>query len=411
MRVNFMQMRKTALRALAAAGFTGIGTAAHAQGLSDTLSFDPPAVYFGNYEARLEGFASGTYFGAKQESGPSYSPRYEDSGWAGIALASLRVQRLHDSGLITGMRANFLLARDSLSADTYGNDTIQKFYVYVQSGIGRVEIGQQDGAAATLGLKGPQVDDHVSLENPDSRLFRNPVTGEAFNMFTGENTAVKASSNASKISFISPRLFGVELGISYTPNLVKGPVPFLFSNPSNGPNTQASIWEGVITYTRQLGEIDAGISAAYARGALRNPTPGSADIYDWAVGLQFEAEIIDDVELSWGGGFRASNGYGFSRKTVYEGSPTQRVYFSAMAQMDSWKLGGEYSNTSLDATNGVPEFAVTGYQATLGYALNDNWQVSSGWQFYNYERDIGAFYNGNQRINMNAGFVTLGFTL
>ena len=409
-----MKKRKTALRALAAAaGLAGasMADAAEAQTLADTLSFDPPFVYFGNYEARLEGFASGTVFTAQQESGPAFTPGYDDSGATGIVLASLRLQRLYDSGLITGMRTNILVARDELSSDAYGNDTLQKMYFYVQSGIGRLEIGQQDGAAYTLGFSGPQVDSHVSLENPDSFLFRNPVTGGRFSAFTKEITSVKSSSNASKISVISPRLFGVEVGLSYTPNLVKGPIPYLFGNPSNAPNTQASIWEAAITYTRRLGETDAGIYLGYARGALRNPTPGSGDIYDWAIGLQFQAEIVDDVELSWGGGFRSSSGYGFSPSTVYHSAPTQRVYLSAMAQYESWKLGGEYSNTHLDAASGVPEFIIDGYQATLGYVLNDNWQISTGWQFYHYERNIGAFYNGDSRINMNAGFVTLGFTL
>jgi hypothetical protein len=407
-----MSKRRGPLRRLAVVSVAALCfcSAARAQSLSDTLSVDNPTVYFGNYEVRLEGFASGTLFAGSQDSGPSYPDGFDDSGATGVALASFRVQRIHDSGLITGMRANFLLAHDSLSGDNYGNNALQKIYFYVQSGIGRLEIGQQDGAAYTLGFSGPQVDPHVSLENPDSYLFRNPITRDAFNSFTREITSVQTSSNAAKISVISPRLFGVQIGASYTPDLLKGPVPYLFGNPKNGPNVQASIWEFAATYTRRLGDIDAGISAAYSRGALRNPTPGSGDIYDWAIGLQFQAEIFDDVDLSWGGGYRASSGYGFAPSTVYHNAESERVFLSAMAEMESWRLGAEYSNTYLDAAIGVPTFAVDGFQATLGYVLNDNWQLSGGWQFYNYERDIGVFYNGNSSIDMNAGFVTLGFT-
>ena len=58
----------------------------------------------------------------------------------GLAVGSIRLQRLYDSGLITGMRVNLLLARDELSGDNYGSDFLQKMYFYVQTGLGRLEI-------------------------------------------------------------------------------------------------------------------------------------------------------------------------------------------------------------------------------------------------------------------------------
>ncbi|NIO39810.1 MAG: hypothetical protein GTO41_06235, partial [Burkholderiales bacterium] len=65
----------------------------------------------------------------------------------------------------------------------------------------------------------------------------------------------------------------------------------------------------------------------------------------------------------------------------------------------------------VDAPTDIPRFIITAYQATLGYELSRNVQISAGWQFYNYERNVGTFYNGNRWINMDGGFVTLGVTL
>ena len=87
------------------------------------------------------------------------------------------------------------------------------------------------------------------------------------------------------------------------------------------------------------------------------------------------------------------------------------MFLSALAVLDSWRLGVEYSNTFMDAASGVPRFLVTAYQTALGYELSRNVQITAGWQFYNYERNIGEFYNGNSWINMDAGFVTLGVSL
>ena len=395
---------------IASLALTGTNAPSHAQGLENALTFNAPVWYFGNYDLRLEGFASGSVFTASHDSGPLTAGGFSETGATGLAVGSIRLQRLYDNGLIAGMRVNLLLARDELSGDNYGNDFLQKMYFYVQTGLGTLEIGQQDGAAYTIGFSGPQVDSHISLENPDSSFFRNPITGKAFNDFTSELTSVQISSNASKISYVSPRLFGVQIGASYTPNLVKGPVPYLLVNPSNAPNIQASIWEFAASYTRRMGEITMGVSAAFARGALRNPTFASGDIYDLALGVQFQTDI-NDVELSWGGGYRSSSGYGFSTGTVFHSAETERVFLSALAVLDSWRLGVEYSNTFMDAASGVPRFLVTAYQTALGYELSRNVQITAGWQFYNYERNIGEFYNGNSWINMDAGFVTLGVSL
>jgi len=395
---------------VASLALMGVIAQSRAQGLEDALTFNAPGWYFGNYDLRLEGFASGTVFAASQEPGPLSADRFSETSATGLAVGSIRLQRLYDSGLVAGMRVNLLLGREELSSDNYGSDLLQKMYFYVQTGLGRLEIGQQDGAAYTIGFSGPQVDSHISLESPDSSLFRNPINGAAFNSFTREITSVQISSNASKISYISPRLFGIQLGASYTPNLVKGAVPYLFVNPSNAPNTQSSIWEFAASYTRRMGEITMGVSAAYARGALRNPSFASGDIYDFALGLQFQADI-DDVEISWGGGYRASSGYGFSTGTVFHSAETERVFLSVLATLDSWRLGVEYSNTYLDAANGVPQFLINAYQTALGYELSRNVQITAGWQFYDYERDIGTFYNGNDWIDMNAGFLTLGVSL
>lgn len=385
-------------------------TASQAQIVQEALTFNAPSWPIGNYELRLESFASGSAFAASQEPGPAYSGKFKESGATGLAVGSVRLQRLYDSGLITGMRVNLLLARDELSGDNYGNDFLQKMYFYVQTGLGRLEIGQQDGAAYTIGFFGPQVDLHISLENPDSSIFRNPITGEAFNEFTREISSVQISSNASKISYLSPRLFGVQIGASYTPNLVKGAVPYLFGNPSNASDIQASIWEFAASYTRRMGEITMGVSAGFARGAHRNPTFASGDITDLSLGVQFQTDI-NDIELSWGGGFRQSSGYGFSTDTVFHSAETERIYLSALAALDSWRVGVEYSNTFVDAPTDIPRFLITAYQASLGYELSRNVQISAGWQFYNYERNVGVFYNGNRWINMDGGFVALGVSL
>ena len=52
-----------------------------------------------------------------------------------------------------------------------------------------------------------------------------------------------------------------------------------------------------------------------------------------------------------------------------------------------------------------------GFQVAAGYKVNANMQVSIGWQYRDYSRTSGLFYNGRPDINMNAAFLSLGYSL
>jgi hypothetical protein len=393
---------------VAAALFCGALPAA-AQGFGDALLIDAPVFPIGPYDLRIGGFAHGAGFTATQSAGPFRPDGYEESGFTGQARAELRLQRIYDSGLIVGAQSRVLIVREELSGDNYGNDTLEKFYLYMQTGLGRVELGQQDGAAYTIGVTPPTVDDHVSLENPDSVFFRDPVTKRAFNEFAREITVVASSSNLFKVSYLTPRLFGAQIGLSYTPSPLKAPLPLL-ANPSNAPDVQASIVEVVGAYTTRISDVAVGLSAAYAHGALRNPTPGHGDIYDAALGVQF-AYDIDEVRLSGGAAYRVSNGYGFSPGAALDGRASQRLHTSLMLSTGPWRVGAEYSRGDLDGLGALPNVNVSGYQLSAGFAVNANMQISAGWQWYDYDRSFGSFYNGARMIDMNAGFVTIGYAL
>ena len=162
--------------ALGGAGLLAAGPVA-AEGLADSLAAGPPTWEFGDWEARLSGFASGSAYTRDQPDGLGLRGSQDDTGVTGLSEVTLRVQRTFDSGLTMGARTQVLAYHDTLSGDRYGNDTFEKMYVYVSTAFGRLEAGQQDGAGAILGVTGPKVDDHVSLEDADTFFFRNPGNG------------------------------------------------------------------------------------------------------------------------------------------------------------------------------------------------------------------------------------------
>jgi outer membrane protein OmpU len=400
----------TALRSLLlGACLTGVFPAWAAEdstNLAEALALEPPTWDIGNTEVRLGGFAGGTVFTATQSGGPGFPGGYDDTGGSGLLTANLRIQRTYDNGLIVGARSDFLLHHDKLSGDNYGNDTVERLYVFAQTGFGRVELGQQDGAAYTLGLVGPIVDEAVTLENRNISHFRDPVTKDDFAGFFQQTTAVQSTSNYAKLNYITPRLFGVQLGASFTPSVVRTPLPFTGNSPDTA-NHQENIFEFAVNYTSYVSDLAVGLSAGYAHGSVARATASGADLQDFAFGAQF-AYMISDVRLSWGGAYRVSNTYLLDINQARKGQNTHGLHLSAMAEYDSWLLGVEYSDADI---NGPVDHDITGYQVSLGYKLNDNLQITAGWQWYDYNRNIGVFYNGKRDVGLSAGFLSFGYAL
>jgi outer membrane protein OmpU len=373
--------------------------------LAESLALEPLEYQLDAFDVRLGGFAGGAFMSSSRSGGPAY-PGFDRTGASAIAGANLRLQRILDNGMILGARSDLLLYHDRLSDDAYDADTVQQLFVFAQTGFGRVEIGQTDGAAYAIGLTGPEIARNVTLENPNISLFRDPLTGENFTRPFQATTAVQSSSNFAKINYVSPRLFGIQIGASFTPGTIRTPLPFT-GNPSAAADSQQNIWEIAGGYTTVYSGLALGLSAGYARGALKNATAGGADLYDGSLGAQL-AYSLGMLRLSLGGAYRNTNAYLLNVQTVLNGAETQAGHVSATAEWGSWRLGGEYAKAD---TRGPTAYRIIGHEAALAYQLNDNLELAAGWQWQNFQRSAGSFANGLADIAMNAGFLSLSYAL
>ena len=198
----------------------------------------------------------------------------------------------------------------------------------------------------------------------------------------------------------------MQIGASFTPETVRTPLPWT-GNPENDPDRQQNIWELGANYTGYFSDVAVGLSAGYARGAQRNATVSGSDLYDWALGAQF-AYMLSDVKLSIGGAYRDTNSYLLDVDQVLDGAKTHALHLSTTVERGPWRIGAEYSNADI---SGPVDYEVTGYETAIGYSINDNLELTVGWQWYNYKRSTGAFYNGFSTIDMNAGFLAFLYRL
>jgi predicted porin len=373
----------------------GLGPAAAA-----SWTVPPARIDLGDTALEVGGAAGGALFNAND---------HQNQHASGILKLMPRLHRDFDSGLSLGLDAT-VTASDVLSRGRYGGDVLEKAYGDIRTGLGRVEIGQTDGAAYDLSVSGPKVDGQVSLDDPQTTFFRDPSTGHAFTDNFTLRTAIGASSNYAKIAYVSPSLFGAQLAVSFTPSQGKEVLPFLQEGP-HVAGRQADIWEGAIQYSDALGPVSLSAYGGVAVGRAEHKAPGQEGVSDLGAGLRADYPVNDDLTLSLGGAWRQSNAYAFQIARSYQAATTTARQASAAATYDDWMLGLEYGDGDAGAVasagSSAPHLGLTGYEAVLGYSFSNSIQPSLGWQHLAYQRSSGIFYNGAPRIGLDAVFLHL----
>ncbi len=124
---------------------------------ADTDSWQPaawqvsaPQMALGHATLKLNGEADGLLFGRSQT-------QADRTGVTGQIRLNPSLRRVYDSGLMLALEGEFLVLRDRLANDRYGNDVFEKLSAAVQTGLGRLEIGQTDGVAWRLAAANPKI--------------------------------------------------------------------------------------------------------------------------------------------------------------------------------------------------------------------------------------------------------------
>jgi hypothetical protein len=366
--------------------------------LGDTADWTlaPYQAFPGNAQLEIGGEAGGTLLANNQPSQP---------GVTGFARLTPRLHRDYDTGLVLGLSGSFL-AGDALSKGRYGGDVLEKLYGEARTGLGRLEIGQTDGAAYDLAVTGPKIDAAVSLDNPQSLLFADPVSGRPVADNFALRTEVGASANSAKIAYVSPSVFGAQLALSFAPGQGKEILPFLHAGP-HVAGRQADIWEIGLQYSDDVGPVTLTGYAGAAEGRAEHKLPGQEGVSDLGAGLKADYPLNDNVGLSAGLSFRQSNAHAFDITQSWQAGVTRALHASAALTDGAFSVGVEYGDGEAQKVATLPRLTQTGYQVSGAYALSNSIRISAGWQHWNYARSSGTFFGAAPRLRLDGGFLHL----
>lgn len=295
-----------------------------------------------------------------------------------------------DSGLAISFRAELELEDDpEVDLDA---DIIDEVYVQVQGGFGRIQLGMQDGVADQMIVSAPNVFAQFTISSIDMNPFE-MYRDEAFNApdlaadplapfpfdlspfppsrtrqvigASGEaaflDTAPDFTDDFTKIIYITPRVFGLQIGGSYTPNPCRNDrglniaIDTVFGC-GRSDKFGAHFWEVAGNFSKEFdGGYGVGVSGSYGRGKQNSLDPALGDRpSEWHLGGEFFVDLASG-RLTIGGAYKDTDNIDAQNfGAVWAGS--QHWDAGAKYSIGPWEVGGAYGKAeSVGAFTSVGE--------------------------------------------------------
>lgn len=234
----------------------------------------------------------------------AYVDQDNTTGYESRDLDIFRETEIHFTGETTldnGLTVGFHAEADADGADSFNLD---ESYAYFSGSWGRVNFGEEDGAAYLLQVAAPSADSNID----GLRQYINPINYVS-NSATGNVAAASEgidydndfARNSEKVTYLTPVMSGFQAGVSYTPDLAST-APYsgaiAGSNTNTIYNTNADdvnnaygeVYEAALRYEGQFEDVGVTAGAGYTMANLENEVAGGAndDFDEWNVGLALD---------------------------------------------------------------------------------------------------------------------------
>lgn len=343
-----------ATSALVAAGLWGMTEAASAQ-----AKVAPISVVVGGYMAQYFGFSS-------NKDGVDYVTGYNGlpgnafiSSNTGAGTFATRVSKGNKmmqasdteiwfggrttlaNGITVGFDVQLEGNSNNYRGNNVANDTIDESYLFLDGAFGRVIMGSENEASYLMhvGAPAPGMAWGANESYLQGYMVREPVAVS----YLGTTSSFQ-NNDAQRLTYFTPRMSGLQFGISYTPNSLED-----VNGYGDKTATRTNGWSPAINFTNTFGAVKLEASAGLTyypkmQGAL-NTTANGNPIKDWSGGAALTMSGV-----SVGGGYRkldnrlgATNGRAYAVGIGYQTGP---LAFAA-SYLDS-SVDGSAANSAKD---------------------------------------------------------------
>ena len=287
-----------------------------------------------------------------------------------------------DNGLEYGAKVEML-------ASSTDSSNVDEASIYLAGSFGRVEMGDNDGAildAAVIppyvGL-GQVVGSYMDYVPAADRGHAAPerISG-------GLAVAGYASGDSTKVIYTTPKWNGLQLGVSYAPEVNNEGESVVFTNATSAFDNEM---QAILTYKGEFSGVGIKGSAGYQTADATSALNNDQDI--WTVGAQ-----LSYMDFAFGGAYVDAGDSGFVASV--DNDDVSSWNLGATYTMGAWGFGVSYLNVDLDeVANPAGLTAGEGGDYTA-WGLGTNYKVAPGLTaaadlvFFDRDRVTGADTDG-----------------
>lgn len=254
-----------------------------------------------------------------------------------------------DSGFTYGAVVE-LEADVTADADGEGGNA-DKTFVYLESGIGRVELGNNFGVAKTLKVDASTFARATGGVDGDFYDFIN-VTGLGSTFIIAPDLPLDAAGtteDATKISYYSPRYSGVQFGVSFEPDSASSGTAAGFSGDQDG--SFENVFGLGLNYAGQYDQIGVNASLTGQFGESELATREDLSAYALGVDVTFANFTVGGSWADSGDSGMASAVAGDKDSNFWTlgAAYVQGPIGASITYIDSEFQGNEFNNVSIGA--------------------------------------------------------------
>ena len=255
-------------------------------------------------------------------------------------------------------------------------DDVNQVFVDLQTGLGKLRVGQTRSVASQLMIATPTPFGRISADNAEL----DPLA------LGNVNSALDDSGHGVRVVYVTPgRPFGLQLGVSYLYDPDEyGPLVTIVPDPLHPNSNGKTAFAAAVNFEREISEVVLRGAVAYYLDNRRN---GAQDPQGYNIGLQ-----LGYGAFTLGGNF--TKGDNMDHRTSYLNESETNIWSAGVTWGSGpWLVGVNYADgeDKLDGTSADFNSLVGG----LSYEFGEHFKVGLGYQHDDANPLAGASADGN----------------
>jgi len=279
-----------------------------------------------------------------------------------------------EGGITYGFKSE--IGVEAISAD--------ELYGFIKGDFGEIQFGNNDGAVNMMNVGAGQA----------NKTYQGVVGGtfgaSALDSLAGSGDAhlirqdiePGVNSDANKITYLSPRFSGFQIGASWTPQTgSEGGDAF---NDGASFTGSENVGEAAINY---VGEVQ-GASIKVSASSIFSDDQEAAGVDMEAYNIVHVGAVVSMSGLTVGAGYRNNGDFAIAKNAVGDGGN----YFGlgAMYQMGPWVFNGHVARGKQDFGDAATEQSNSRWGVGVGYSVAPGWDVMADYLDFSRNNNDGT---------------------